>query len=278
MFVIIFENIFYEEMKPTNQGIKIKEIEAKTIITKSGLPGTDLVINPYVGCSHGCRYCYARFMKKFTGHTEPWGDFVDVKINAPDLIKKQASLVKYQTLVIGSVTDPYLFLEKKYEITRKILQVLVEQQPYLEILTKSDLVLRDVDLLKKFRHCRVAISVSFLEERIKNKLEPRAPSTKTRLETLQELHEQGIKTILFISPIFPVFTDWKELINLTQGFVTEYWFEDFNYYPSLRPTVGKILKEEKVDMPSDYDWDSVRQEIKDYCAQRNLQYKIYFHH
>ena len=139
--------------------MEIKEIKVKSIIVKSGLPGADFVINPYIGCVHGCIYCYARFMKRFTGHLEPWGDFVDVKINGPDLIPEKWSKYQGKSIIIGSVTDAYQPIEKKYQLTRRILEKLIPLQPDLEIITKSDLVLRDIDLLKQFylslQFCRI---------------------------------------------------------------------------------------------------------------------------
>ena len=99
--------------------MKIKEIKTKSIIVKSNLPDGDFVINPYIGCMHGCKYCYARFMKRFTGHTEPLGSFVDIKINAPDLIPEGTNKYREKSIIISSVTDPYQPIEREYKITRK---------------------------------------------------------------------------------------------------------------------------------------------------------------
>ena len=131
--------------------MQIKEIHAASIITKSHLPDADYVINPYAGCTHKCIYCYARFMKRFTGHNENWGEFIDVKVNAPDLNPPDTTKYRGKSIFMSSVTDPYLPLEKKYELTRKILEKLIPLQPDLGILTKSDLVLRDIDLLRQFK-------------------------------------------------------------------------------------------------------------------------------
>jgi DNA repair photolyase len=86
--------------------MQIREIKAKSIIAKSNLPATEYVINPYVGCNHACLYCYARFMKRFTGHVENWGEFVDVKINAADLIPAETDKYKNKSIFLSSVTDP----------------------------------------------------------------------------------------------------------------------------------------------------------------------------
>src|SRR3990172_5539619 len=145
----------------------IREIKAKSILTKSGIPGVDYCINPYVGCSHGCRYCYATFMKKYTGHTEPWGSFVDVKINAPEILQKQLKRAKRGRVLISSVTDAYQPIESKYKLTRQCLEILLQSQFPVDILTKSPLVLRDTDLIKKFKDIEVGITITTNEEKIR---------------------------------------------------------------------------------------------------------------
>ncbi len=267
--------------------MKLKEIQVKSIITKTNLPEGDFVINPYVGCPHGCKYCYARFMKRFTGHKEPWGEFCDIKINAPNLIPKNTDKYKYKQITISSVTDPYNPLEEKYKITRKILKKLISLQSNLDILTKSDLVIRDIYLLKHFDDCVVALSFSMLNEKIRKRLEPRTPSVERRIKALKKLHEEGIETALFISPIFPYLTDWKKIILKTEDFVDEYWFENLNLYPSIKGNIFKFLKEinpsliekykEIYSKKNDY-WNDVEKEIKQFCKKEKVKYRIYFHH
>lgn len=267
--------------------MKIKEIKAKSIITKSGLPGADFVINPYIGCLHGCLYCYARFMKRFTGHLEDWGKFVDVKINAADLVPEKTDKYKGKSIVIGSVTDAYCAIERKYELTRQILKKLIPLQPDLDILTKSDLVLRDIDLLKQFKYCLVAVSLSVLDEDLRKELEPLAPSADRRIKALKELHQAGIKTALFISPILPGLTDWPKLIKKTRGLVDEYWFENLNLYPSIRDNIYRFLKKQRPELidrykeiysgQSDY-WHNQEKEIREFCQTKKIPCQIYFHH
>jgi len=265
--------------------MKIKEIKAKSIITKSAL--TDYVINPYTGCMHGCIYCYARFMKRFTNHPEPWGDFVDVKINAASLIPKKTDKYKNKTILMGSVTDAYHPIEIKYKLTRKILEKLIPLQPDLNILTKSDLVLRDIDLLKKFKNLLITFSLSFLDEKHRKQLEPLACPSERRIKALEHLFKTGIKTAIFISPIFPEITDWQEIIKKTKNFVKEYWFENLNPYFSIRDNIIKFLKKNKPELinkykeiwagKSDY-WDREEERIKQFCKNNKLICKIYFHH
>jgi DNA repair photolyase len=264
--------------------MKVKEIMAKSIITKSGLPDADFVINPYIGCAHGCKYCYARFMKRFTGHKEPWGAFVDVKINAPDLIAKKGKF--RDSIIIGSVTDPYQPLEKKYELTRKILEKLLALQPDLCILTKSDMITRDIDLLKQFQHLTAAISLSMLDENLRRQLEPGAFSKDKRFGALKKLHKAGIKTVLFISPIFPEITDWKAIVEKTHLYVDEYWFENLNLYPSIGKNIYSFLRKNRPDLVAKYQeiysgsdyWSAKEKEIRNFCTKNRIKFKIYFHH
>lgn len=141
----------------------MKAIKCKTILTKSKLPKVDYCYNAYVGCTHSCKYCYAEFMKKFTGHiNDEWGKFIDYKENAVDILKKEVRKIeKDKWVLMGSVTDTYQPIEKKLLLTRKSLEVFLEYQVPVSILTKSDLVMRDIDILMKFPKCEVGVSCAF---------------------------------------------------------------------------------------------------------------------
>ncbi|HLE87018.1 MAG TPA: DUF5131 family protein [Candidatus Brocadiaceae bacterium] len=182
----------------------IREIKAKSVLTSSGIPGVDYCVNPYVGCSHGCRYCYATFMKRYTGHTEAWGSFVDVKINAPEILQKQLKRAKIGRVMISSVTDAYQPIESKYKLTRQCLEILLQSQFPVDILTKSSLVLRDTDLIKKFKDIEVGITITTNDEKISRVFEPNAPSIMARIRTLRALHDKGINTYAFIGPVLPM--------------------------------------------------------------------------
>ena len=182
----------------------IREIKAKSVLTSSGIPGVDYCVNPYVGCSHGCRYCYATFMKRYTGHTEAWGSFVDVKINAPEILQKQLKRAKIGRVMISSVTDAYQPIESKYKLTRQCLEILLQSQFPVDILTKSPLVLRDTDLIKKFKDIEVGITITTNDEKISRVFEPNAPSIMARIRTLRALHDKGINTYAFIGPVLPM--------------------------------------------------------------------------
>lgn len=188
----------------------VKEIQAKTILSNSQV--YPYVINPYIGCQHNCTYCYARFMKRFTGHKEPWGQFVDVKINAAELLEKALVRKKPATVWISGVCDPYQPLEKSYALTRSCLVLLAQQDWPVVVQTRSPLVLRDMDVLSRGKRFEVGMSITTADDRIRQKFEPGAPAIEERLSALENLHKAGIKTYAMIAPILPGAEDLPELL------------------------------------------------------------------
>src|SRR4030066_447782 len=199
--------------------MKIKEIFAKTILTKTAISGFDYCINPYVGCGHGCRYCYASFMKRFTGHLEPWGEFIDVKVNAPTVLRRQLRGAKPGVVSLSTVTDPYQPIEKRYQITRKCLEALLEYQFPVTVLTRSPLCLRDMDLFRQFKTIDVGLSITTHDEEIQKIFEPHSPSISSRIDTLRTLHDERIPTYVFIGPMLPL--DPVVLVKMLKGLVGE---------------------------------------------------------
>jgi len=147
-------------------------------------------------------------MKRYSGHErDRWGEFVDIKINAPTVLAKETRKARLGPILISSVTDAYQPLERKYEVTRKILEVLTRRKFPVIILTKSSLVTRDIDLLKKLEHCEVGFTIVTLNDSIRKIFEPKASPIKERLEALWELHQENIPTYGFIGPILPHLSD-----------------------------------------------------------------------
>jgi DNA repair photolyase len=180
----------------------VREITAKSVLSASKVH--DYVVNPYTGCEHACTYCYARYMKRFTGHKEPWGDFVDVKINAPDVLRVEIGRKKTKGSVwVSGVCDPYQPLEAKYGLTRRCLEVLARADWPIVVQTRSPLVLRDLDILKTARHAEVGFSVTTLDDSIRELFEPKAPPIPDRLDALDLLHRAGITTYAMIAPLLP---------------------------------------------------------------------------
>lgn len=189
----------------------IKEITAKTALSPSKLPGIDYALNPYRGCAHACVYCYAPYVIHWD--KGKWGELVEVKVNLPRVLSKELRIKKKGIVGLGTVTDPYQPAEKKYEITRRCLELLLLHDFPVCIQTKSWLVLRDMDLLKKFSDIEVGITLTSHDDNVRKELEPGASSVEERLHTLSELRENGIRTWVFMGPVMPYITDVEKLID-----------------------------------------------------------------
>ena len=211
--------------------MKIVKVKAKKAFTPTKIPGADYVLNQYIGCEHACMYCYARFMCKWYNYGV-WGNWVVVKENLPELVKKEK--VKGE-VYMSSVSDPYQPIEEKLKLTRNILKNM-DKKTRLGILTKSDLVFRDIDIFKEFEDIEVGLTINDFDKL--KEIEPFSPSNKKRINALKKLHENGIKTYAFISPIIPNLIGVEELIKKTKKFVDFYWFEFLNLKAS-----GKKFRE-----------------------------------
>lgn len=269
----------------------IKEINCKTAISKCKFPDGGWAINPYIGCSHGCIYCYARFMRRFTKHTERWGDFVDVKVNMPEVLSKEIKKERYKNgnIYVGTVTDPYQPLEEKYEITRKVLEVLSEYPYPVSILTKSDLVLRDIDILKRFKNVDVNFTLNTLDEDWKNLVEPNSPSIENRILAISKLKEENIKVYAMMGPFLPFFSDAEELIKTFKVLgIEEIYTESFNtiggtftevedrmaqYYPNILPRMKEILFNK--DNFNNF-YSLIRENLFELSKQYGIRINIYF--
>lgn len=256
----------------------INEIQVKSVLTKSNLPVSDYSVNPYVGCPHACKYCYASFMKRFTNHQEPWGDFLDVKywleIRNPQ---------KYcgKELFFGSVTDPYNPEEEKYRRTRSLLEQLKGSGIKLSIQTKSDLVLRDLDLIKTFPDARVGFSINTLDEAFKDDMD-KAVSIERRIAAMKTVHDAGVRTTCFISPIFPGITDVPAIIERVKDQCNLVWLENLNLRGSYRAVIMDYIREKHPELTPLYEeiygrksrlyWETLDNSMRGYCQNAGLEY------
>ena len=216
------------------QGILIRDVDTKNIMTKSSLPVGGHSVNPYVGCTHGCKYCYASFMKRFTGHTEPWGTFLDVK-HWPEI--RDPRKYRGQRVVIGSVTDGYLPQEARFGNTRRLLEQLKDSGAEILICTKSDLVVRDIDLLREMGKVTVSWSINTLDEGFRADMD-RAVSIERRLSAMKQVYDAGIRTVCFISPVFPGITDFEAIFHRVKDQCDLVWLENLNLRGGFK---GEIL-------------------------------------
>ena len=229
------------------QEVKIAQIATKSVMTKSNTPLGGYSVNPYVGCPHACKYCYASFMKRFTGHTEDWGTFMDVKdwpvITNP---KKYAG----QKVIIGTVTDGYNPLEERYRKTRQLLTELKDSGADILICTKSDLVLRDMDLLMEINRknrLTVSWSVNTLDEEFKNDMDA-AVSIERRLAAMKQVYDAGIRTVCFISPVFPGLTDIEAIFHRAKDQCDLIWLENLNLRGGFKADIMNYIAEKHPEL------------------------------
>ena len=221
------------------QGILLREVDTKNVMTKSSLPVGGYSVNPYVGCTHGCKYCYASFMKRFTGHTEPWGTFLDVK-RWPAI--KNPQKYRGQRVVIGSVTDGYLPQEEQFQNTRKLLEQLKGSGAEILICTKSDLVVRDIDLLKELGKVTVSWSINTLDENFRADMD-HAVSIARRLAAMKQVYDAGIRTVCFISPVFPGITDFEAIFHRVKDQCDLVWLENLNLRGGFKQEILTYIQE-----------------------------------
>jgi DNA repair photolyase len=190
----------------------------RRIITRNDSPdiGFDRSINPYRGCEHGCIYCFARPTHAYLG-LSPGLDFESrlfVKPEAADLLERELSAANYEprVIAIGTNTDPYQPIERRYKVMRRILEVLDRAGHPVGIVTKSALVLRDLDILARMAErklVKVALSVTTLDPELARKMEPRAATPMRRLETLRRLAQAGVPTSVMVAPVIPALNDME---------------------------------------------------------------------
>ena len=202
----------------------VREVKSKSVLSASKI--YPWVINPYTGCQFGCFYCYACYMKRFSGHGESWGNFVDVKINAVELLSREVLRKKRDEDWMSGVCDPYQPLEEKYCLTRDCLKVLISHGWPVRIQTRSPLVLRDLDVIGDSQDCHVGMSIATADDSIRRIFEPRASEISKRMEAIRKIHEAGISTYVMIAPLLP---GAEKLLPLLEDVVDYVYVDRMNY-------------------------------------------------
>jgi len=212
---------------------QVKEIEARSILTPQKMGALskhyDFALNPYAGCAFGCSYCYVPKFPNARHEPAEWGMWVEVKTNAPELIRKDRLKVFGSRIFFSSATDPYQYLELKYRLSRRCLEELVRYQPaQVTMHTRSHLMLEDLELLKSFGdRLQVGVSITTDDESIARKFEPNAPSIARRLELIEALSANGIKVYASISPLLPC--NPEHLVELIKPYVRRAWIDQMNW-------------------------------------------------
>jgi len=225
-------------------GVVVRETQCRTILNRSAI--SDYSLNCYTGCAHACVYCYARFMQRFHPHPEPWGRFVDVKVNAVEALKRQLRRAKPGDVFMSSACDGWQPLEAKWALTRQCCEVLLDRGFQVNVLTKSALVLRDLELFRG-RTARIGVTITTLDERLRRLWEPHAASVERRFAVLQEAHDAGLATSIMFGPLLPFLSDDEGAIEAMLGRAREVgvdviWVDALNPRPRVWPSVAALLR------------------------------------
>jgi DNA repair photolyase len=242
----------------------VREVQCRSLLSRSRL--ADYCVNPYIGCQHACIYCYAdSYTRRFTEHTEAWGEFVDVKINAPKVLEREVNIKPKGTVFLSSLTDPYQPLEKKYNLTRRLLEILLRHRYSISIQTKSTLVLRDLDLIKRFPDGEVGFTITTLNDEHRKFFEPYSSPVEERLMALNEFKGSGVKTFVFLGPILPHISDQDVdgfLREISRAGADYVYFDRLNLKPGLWMKLESRLKDNEPKMIE--DWRRILSEGTDY--------------
>ena len=263
--------------------VKVGMRRCKTILGRSGIGSVDYAVNPYLGCEHGCVYCYARFMSRMGHAGEEWGSFVDVKVNALERLRDEAPRRRRGVVLLSSVTDPYQPLERKFQLTRGSLQILLEHQFPVDVLTKSDLVMRDLDLLQRFDDCEVGFTITTTDEAVRRVFEPKASPVHARLSALRKFSEAGIPTYVFLGPLLPYLSEngleglldvlaesadriLIDRLNIKCGNLSPIRRALSEHYPHLRPMFESALP------PNSEYYDILKKDVAAMCRKRAIPF------
>jgi DNA repair photolyase len=245
--------------------------KVKRAIGKSNLPGLDYTVNPYIGCAHGCVYCYARlYCEKEIA--ENWGNVVVVKENIPEILSRELKNVKKGVVALSTATDAYQFLEEKEQLTRRILSILLENGFRVSIQTKSPLVLRDMDILvENAEKVDVGFTITTLRDDFAKKIEPNAPLPSERIKALKKISMEGIETWIFLGPMIPG-EKFEEIVELAKETESILYYDKYRIKPFMRSGLAKELAEKA----RKFDWFEEFKKLKNYCEVLGVSVKSAF--
>ncbi len=235
------------------RAVNIREISVKSAISRSSLPEYDYAVNPYSGCLHGCRYCFAIDFTMQSDARVDWGGTVYVKKNLPEILDHQTKSMRRGLVGISTVTDPYIYPEATYRLTRQSLIILLSRGFRVSLQTKSPLVLRDIDLISRYQeHIDVGFTITSMNREVTDVIEPYAPSPASRLHALERLSMAGIRTWIFIGPIIEGVNDSEpvisEIVEAASRYSSRIIFDFYNEYAGSSALLKGLIPERSVKM------------------------------
>lgn len=267
--------------------LKVNEITCKTLMGKSGIGPVDYSINPYLGCSHGCVYCYARFMSRRNHKEEEWGTFVDVKVNALDKLRDEITRRRKGLVLLSSVTDPYQPLERQCKLTKGCLEILCEYQYPVEILTKSDLVLRDINLIKEFDSIEVGFTITSFDDNVRQSFEPGSSPIHNRLKAIKKLSDAGISTYTFMGPMLPYISEENidKLLDFLTSCTNRIMIDRLNIKSGNKGRIMNVVNTHYPDLSTQFEnaliknsgyYQTLKKKMIDKCDRRRIPFDIIY--
>lgn len=259
----------------------IAEVQCKSSLSKSGIYGVDYSLNPYFGCEHSCVYCYVPRMMPGRLKGRSWGEFVEVKINMPKVLTKELKRIKRGVVLVSSITDPYQPVERRYELTRRCVELLSSSKLEVTVLTKSVLFKRDLEVMNKDRF---EIGVTVTTIRAHKELEPLSDPPLARIEALKEASQEGFKTFIFLGPLIPGVVDdeLEEIIELAYNAEASYVIVDkLNTRGDVVQSIMKVLNKDHLDKfvnsLLNRSWlEDVKRRIVEVCERLHVPYDFCF--
>jgi len=268
--------------------IEYKEVKVSRILNPTSIGLGEYVINPFMGCEYSCLYCYVRSNKVISKRLGKWGEYVDIRINAPLLLEKEIISKKPKCVLLGSTTDCFQPVENKYKITGRILEILNKHRVYYNILTRSPNIAEYMDLLKQGFCKKIYFTINNITPELKNKLEPKSPGFELRFKAINKMLDENISVAPYFSPILPWLSDFKDIftlfpksdsvefegLNMNLVNITDIISEITSLYPDLKPKYEKLLHDKTF-----YDsfWASVKKDIIREVISAKKNYNIYIH-
>jgi len=267
---------------------QIKFVKISHILNPTSIGLGEYVINPFLGCEYGCLYCYVKTNKVTSKKIEPWGSFVEIRVNAPRLLEKEILKKRPKVVLMGSTTDCFQPIDKSYKITASCLEILNRYGVYYNILTRSPNILEYLGLLSQGFCKTIYFTINNLPERIKTKLENKSPDYLSRIEAIKRLKDAGLNVIPYFSPILPGVSNPKDIFTTLPDF-KRIEFEGLNFmstnikainevivesYPSLGHLYQRLSSEESL---YNIYWEKIKNQIKTEAKKNNKEFSIYIH-
>jgi len=247
----------------------LEKRRVSTALGKSNLPGLEYTLNPYIGCSHACIYCYARL------YCEPkigreWGKRVVVKENIAEVLAKEIRRKRKGIVGLSTITDAYQSVEAEERLTRRVLEILLENNFPVSIQTKSPLVLRDLELISlKKELVDVGFTITTLDDRIAKVVEPKAPAPDLRVRALEKISAEGIKTWIFLGPIIPGVSEesFEEIVDVAKATNSLLYYDKYRVKPFMSGLAREFAERSKKT-----DWKAIALKLKEICKAKGVRF------